>query len=507
VNTRSHHPKHDPDGGTGRARGVSAAAPEAVRADRAAGVVVASACGDALGAGYEFGPSLGTEVDVHMKGGGAFDWAPGEWTDDTQLALAILAPIADGDTDPLPAIEVGFRAWFASDPADVGNQTRRALSDERPLAVAAADDAERNPGAAGNGSLMRTGPVALAHPGDPAAIAELAARVSALTHATDDCVDACVLWSVAIDATVRQAPGSAEAHDWAGPLRDALVHIPAARRATWRERIDEATTADPRQFVENGWVVHAFQAALASICSTPAPDDEPSCVHLQRALDRAVRCGGDTDTVAAIAGSLLGARWGATAVPLAWRRVVHGRRTYDAPVERAADLERLARLAHDGGRPDQQGWPGVPSLRDHYEQHFPARPLLVDVEEVRFGNVHALDRAIATDADVVVSLCRMGTAEVRPPAEHHVLGLIDSNADDNPNAAFLLTDLASTLRTLVDEGHRPFVHCVQAENRTPAAAIAWLIANGVGAEAAVERVAAALDRPQPFLVDASVTGT
>ena len=54
------------------------------------------ACGDALGAGYEFGPPLAAETEVVMEGGGSFGWAPGEWTDDTSMAVAIAEVTADG---------------------------------------------------------------------------------------------------------------------------------------------------------------------------------------------------------------------------------------------------------------------------------------------------------------------------------------------------------------------------------------------------------------------------
>lgn len=57
--------------------------------DRARGVLLATAAGDALGAGYEFGPPLPADAPVTMKGGGTFRWAPGEWTDDTSMALAV----------------------------------------------------------------------------------------------------------------------------------------------------------------------------------------------------------------------------------------------------------------------------------------------------------------------------------------------------------------------------------------------------------------------------------
>ena len=76
------------------------------------------------------------------------------------------------------------------------------------------------------------------------------------------------------------------------------------------------------------------------------------CRHLQHALATAIRIGDDTDTVAAIAGGLLGARWGASAVPAAWRRILHG-----WPVAKGERLVELAQLAVTGGRAGPNGWP------------------------------------------------------------------------------------------------------------------------------------------------------
>ena len=126
-------------------------------------------------------------------------------------------------------------------------------------------------------------------------------------------------------------------------MREGLGSLPSKRRDRWSKVIDEAASTSPRTFTNNGWVVHAFQAALAAIVHTPVPDELP-CRHLERSLAAAVRCGGDTDTVAAIAGSLLGARWGATAVPSAWRRIIHGRITNTQPALPASALDATARL-------------------------------------------------------------------------------------------------------------------------------------------------------------------
>lgn len=476
--------------------------PSPVRGDRAVGVVLGSAAGDALGAGYEFGPALPVEQAVHMNGGGAFGWQPGEWTDDTQMALAILTPVAAGDVD-LARIEAGFRAWFASRPADVGAQTSTVLRSTGPLAdAAAAFTANRPDGAAGNGSLMRTGPVALAHPGDPADIADLAHKVSSLTHPDSGCVDACILWSVAIDHTIHHAPASDEAWDFADALHAATAQLDENRRDRWHRLIDEAATASPLDFPNNGWIIHAFQAALAAICSTPVPDGTAPGAHLRLALETAVRAGGDTDTVAAIAGALLGARWGATALPTAWRRRLHGRSTYDSPPLNAAHLERLARLAARGGRSDQHGWPATTTMLPHYNEVWPSTPLRATLGGVEFGNVAGLPGAIAGGADTVISLCRMGTNDVPAEVEHHVYGLLDTTPEDNPNLDLLLADLIDAIQTYVDEGRHVYVHCVQAQNRTPTLAAAWLQDLGVPADEALATASHALNEPKALLAAA-----
>src|SRR4051812_39876313 len=98
--------------------------------DRAAGVLLGTAAGDALGAGYEFGPPLAAGYEVAMIGDDRF--APGEWTDDTAMAIAVAQATARGldvrTTAGLDAVAPGFRRWMAAEPPDVGIQTRAVLS-------------------------------------------------------------------------------------------------------------------------------------------------------------------------------------------------------------------------------------------------------------------------------------------------------------------------------------------------------------------------------------------
>lgn len=475
----------------------------AVVADRAVGAVLASAAGDALGAGYEFGPALADDVAVTMVGGGTFGWAPGEWTDDTQMAVCILDALSRGDASP-EAAGTAFRTWFSSGPADVGVQTSAVLRTSGSLIDAAAEYHAANPArSAGNGSLMRTGPVALAAPARPDEIAELAAAYSALTHADPDCLDACALWSVAIDHAIHHAPGSGGEWSFADALRIGLDHLAAGRRDRWAGLIREAETSSPREFTRNGWVVHAFQAALAAAQHTPVPAEDDAPDHLRRSLEAAVRVGGDTDTVAAIAGALLGARWGATAVPMSWRRILHGRGA--APDDRwgAARLDAAARRAANGGRPGAQDWPGCDSLLEYYRSTASPVGRYAELGGVTFGDVTTLARAIDGGADVVVSLCRMGTQDVPDHAEHHVIGIHDTEAADNPNLVWALTDLVDTIADVVADDRHVFVHCVAAENRTPTVAATWLRRHhGHSAEEALDLAGRTLNAPREFLADA-----
>ena len=98
--------------------------------DRAVGVLLGTAAGDALGAAYEFGPPRGPELEVAMVGGGSFGWEPGEWTDDTSMAIAIAEVAVTGaDLRDEEALDTIVRRWheWMHDAKDVGIQTSHVL--------------------------------------------------------------------------------------------------------------------------------------------------------------------------------------------------------------------------------------------------------------------------------------------------------------------------------------------------------------------------------------------
>lgn len=293
--------------------------------DGARGALLGSATGDALGAGYEFGSAaLGPEGPA-MIGGGLGDFEPGEWTDDTTMMWCIADVAATGadlrTEAALTQIARRFRDWYETGPADIGIQTRNVLAAAGPAPTAGALVAissglhQQTGKTAGNGSLMRTAAVALPYLDDPDALVAAACQVSALTHHDPRAGEACALWSLAIRHAILKGEFN---------LRAGLDRLDDEPATYWSERIEKAETREPGHFNPNGWVVTAFQAAWSAIVHTPSPEGPDASRHFGDALATAIAIGDDTDTVAAIAGALLGARWGASSVPAEWRAVLHG---------------------------------------------------------------------------------------------------------------------------------------------------------------------------------------
>ena len=457
--------------------------------DRACGAVLTSAIGDALGAPYEFDTAQPGPDGPVMMGGGLGRFAPGEWTDDSAMAWGVLDVVASGmdlrSDDGLNAVANNFRTWYESGPADIGIQTGAVLRGVGPdptadeMSSVAADVHTTTGRSAGNGSLMRTAAVALPYLHDPAAIVEASRRVSALTHYDPRAQEACALWSLAIRCAVVE--GTLD-------LRSGLDYLDPEAARYWSERIDEAESADPARFRPNGGVVVALQAAWSAIVQTTVPDQQP-CRHLGDALTTAIRIGHDTDTVAAIAGALLGARWGASAVPARWRRMLHG-----YPGLSGEDLVELAHLAATGG-PESHGWPiagriDYPGVSGTLVRH-------PHDDGVWLGDVAALDH-LPAEVDAVLSLCLVGRDQVPAGIEHIPYRLIDSsNPLSNPNLDFVLADAATTIGALRSEGRSVLVHCVAGHSRTPTVAIAYALTTGISLRQAVSAVRIALPGADP----------
>lgn len=299
--------------------------------DRAFGSILGSAGGDALGSQYEFGSDHPDSWQPEF-GVGVFGHEIGEWTDDTSMAMPILEWAAKRESLPMEHI---LRRWleWSKDSKDVGAQTRAVLSkldsNSETLDSDAFDAAFAQHNymtkSAGNGSLMRIGPYALSSLYDEGLNLENLKKINQWTHYEEDNFIATAVWSDAIRDAILT--GSF----------DMLKSLEATRNGgdtRWRILIAEALEPEthPRKYKENnGWVVAAFQSALSAIAHTST---------LEEAIVASIRGGGDTDTVAAITGSLAGAVYGAKAVPAKWISVLHGWPGYSV-----AEIETLVREA------------------------------------------------------------------------------------------------------------------------------------------------------------------
>lgn len=454
--------------------------------ERAAGVLLATAAGDALGAGYEFTyPTADTEIE--MIGGGPFGFAPGEWTDDTSMAVAVARVTAAGldlrTVEGLDAVAAGFNEWFDSRPKDIGNQTRAVLSARDITAATMSSTAGGLTGrTGGNGSLMRTAAVGIAYLDEAAACAEAALLVSNLTHADLRAGQACQLWSFAIRHAVL--------HGTFDGVRGYLDVCEPAVGQFWGPLLDQAETGAPQDFPKNGWVVHALQTAWWAIVHA----DQGDARHLQRALELAVRAGNDTDTTAAIAGGLLGARWGASAVPARWRRKLLG-----WPGLQARDLISLAVLTAGGGRSDDDGWPMMQRL-DYSDFDTGRTPVRHPHDDGLL--LGGYESAFRTDVDAIVSLCRMGSVEL--PVEHIEFWLKDAGPQRNPNLEYVLDDAARTIQRLRAEGKTVLLHCVEGRSRTPSVAARYSLI--LGRDPGDVRTAMPWSEPNSALWSAAVRG-
>ena len=279
---------------------------ESVR-DRGLGAFIGLAAGDAVGTTLEFERRDAHPLLTDMVGGGPFRLAPGQWTDDTSMALALAESLASASPESFDAEDLmdRFVDWREGNDYsctgscfDIGNTVSAALERYRrngdPFAGVS------DPDSAGNGSLMRLAPVALRFWNDRPALDRTAAEQSRTTHAPVEAVDACRAFAEMLaDAIAGRSrdrvlrPG----RRFEGALRIALVLA-----GSW--------CGKPRGAIESsGYVVHTLEAAIWSVARTHSFRD---------AVLLAANLAGDADTTAAVAGQLAGALYGLRGIPREW---------------------------------------------------------------------------------------------------------------------------------------------------------------------------------------------
>lgn len=281
---------------------VPATSSEAI-GDRGLGALVGLAIGDALGTTLEFKRRDSYPPLTGIVGGGPFGLEPGQWTDDTAMALALAESLINHPALDERDLMDRFVGWYAHGTYsctgrcfDIGGTTSSALRAYQRTGEPLSGSTDRF--AAGNGSLMRLAPVALASWDDRGRLADLAARQSQTTHAAPEAVSACVLYADILADAISGRPRT----EVLRPRSEGAGAIRAIAKGSWRGK-------SRGQVKSSGYVAHALEAALWSVART---SDFASAVLL------AANLGDDADTTAAITGQLAGALYGYGAIPRRW---------------------------------------------------------------------------------------------------------------------------------------------------------------------------------------------
>jgi ADP-ribosyl-[dinitrogen reductase] hydrolase len=282
--------------------------------DRCRGALIGLAVGDALGTTVEFRPPGTFEPLTDMIGGGHFNLQPGEWTDDTSMALCLAESLIERNgfdaRDQMQRYVAWWREGYMSSIGrcfDIGSTTGAALQRfEHTGNPFSGSDA---PSSAGNGSIMRLASVPMFFRRNPEEAIRKAAESSRTTHGAREAVDACRYLAALIVGALN------------GASKDELLsphYIPV--EGLWKQdplapRIDAIAAGSfrrkaPPEIRGSGYVVESLEAALWAFHQSS--DFRDGCL-------RAVNLGNDADTTGAVYGQLAGAYYGASDIPEEWR--------------------------------------------------------------------------------------------------------------------------------------------------------------------------------------------
>ena len=315
---------------------------------RARGSLLGLAVGDALGTTLEFRrPGSFTPIS-DMVGGGPFKLEPGEWTDDTSMALCLAESIvASQGFDPHDQMRRYLR-WYRDGHFsvkgycfDIGGTTRDAL--QRFERTGEPFSGSTDPSSAGNGCIMRLAPVPVAFARDPVQAIRLAGESARTTHGAAACVDACRYLAGLILGALSNTPKSELLAPLYSPLADGWHTDPLAPEVAAVAAGSFKVKAPP-QIRGSGYVVDSLEAALWAFATTDT--------FAAGAL-AAVNLGDDADTTGAVYGQLAGAFYGKAGIPEAWLE----RLAMRAQIEELADelvstSSQRSRIAPERSRPD-----------------------------------------------------------------------------------------------------------------------------------------------------------
>ncbi|MDH5178304.1 MAG: ADP-ribosylglycohydrolase family protein [Gammaproteobacteria bacterium] len=278
--------------------------------DKAKGMLVGLAAGDAVGTTVEFKMRGSFPPVTDMTGGGPFNLAKGKWTDDTSMALcladSLLACSGFDATDQMQRYCRWYKEGYMSSTGrcfDIGGTTADALN--RFSVTGDPFAGSTDPRSAGNGSVMRLAPVAITYQHDRDALLQFAADSSRTTHGCDEAVESCRLFAVQLALAMQ-------GKDKTTILTGHGYNSPAEKV----ERIGRGEYLDKgyNQLSGSGYVINTLETALWCFAHTN---------NFRDAILMTVNVGDDADTTAAVCGQIAGAFYGYEGIPAEWRAALY----------------------------------------------------------------------------------------------------------------------------------------------------------------------------------------
>ena len=328
------------------------------------GSLIGLAVGDALGMPLEFKERSEFEPVTGLEAGGAFDLPIGYWTDDTSMALCLAESLLEkGGYDSYDVMNK-YQAWrdkgYRSSTGacfDIGNQTSSAISQYMTEGRAIIREEEARISSAGNGSIMRLAPIAIASHAAGNSLEETMelSRISARETHFSDIAEACTAVYGAMlhnlfDAREKKAIFGIGSY----PLSEHVDEVMTAVKAAQYFTVDELQPT--------GYCIYSLMCAVWALMNFDT---------FESGALAAVNLGGDADTIGAIYGQLAGAYYGHDAIPAKWRKQLHQQQDITELADRlgkitSSDIVRT-RFEEDG---------------DKYSGHFNLEAIRADITEL-----------------------------------------------------------------------------------------------------------------------------
>jgi ADP-ribosyl-[dinitrogen reductase] hydrolase len=281
--------------------------------DRYRGCLIGLAVGDALGTTLEFKRPGSFKPIKDMIGGGPFGLKPGEWTDDTSMALCLAESLMESKgfdpADQMKRYLKWHRDGYLSSNGrcfDIGNTVRQALT--RLERAGDPFSSSTDPQSAGNGSIMRLAPVPMFYTSDSLQAIEKSGESSRTTHGAVAAMDAGRYLGALIAGALNGTSKEELLSDHYSPVPGYWSQKPLIKE------IDEIVSGsfkrrEPPEIQGTGYMVKSLEAALWAFYKSKS--FEEGCLM-------AVNLGDDADTTGAVLGQLGGAFYGLTGIPRSW---------------------------------------------------------------------------------------------------------------------------------------------------------------------------------------------